>query len=592
VEGWTIDARFLLRGAELPRFSLVIVAIDEASFQMMGDLNGENVRTWPRQRWAGLVEIISSGNPHVIGLDVVFDTPGWDPGGDDALALALSQAGNVVLAGHMQEAGGAGYQQVTYSPPVSILASQAAGVGVVNLPADVDGGIRREKPVWFWGEQALPSFATSLAGIYAGGPINIRRGDLGTDFSLPIHYRGPEATFQTVSMYSVWSGETPVETFRDAIVLVGFTTQIEQDRHPAPFQSELGLPGVEIQANIVDTLLAGDWLHRLQPWMAILVVLASGLLALAAGNLPRAGLGWAVLALMIAAYGVLSAAMFAWGNLLLPLAAPVMAALVTGSVTFLERLVFAERDKRLLRQRFAGVMSPERLQAVLDNWEALLDTERPEKEAAVLFADLRGFTHATEFLMRQGRSPEMVRFLNAYLDAMSMAVFREGGVVYRTFGDGLLVLFGLPEPLPDHPLRAVRAALRMSLETPALQDLWPMQADCPFQMGIGINDGPMVDAIVGRGRRFDYTVLGDAVNTAARIESYCKEVMAIAPPPNAQVPETVTILLDERLYQKVRNQVIVDDCIPPFGARGKSEPVRVVRLLGLQGELEGYEYHG
>jgi adenylate cyclase len=274
--------------------------------------------------------------------------------------------------------------------------------------------------------------------------------------------------------------------------------------------------------------------------------------------------------------------LFARENFLLPLASPFLIAALIGGVMATERMIFAERDKRLLRQRFAGVMSPERLQAVLENWEELLNPERPEKEAAVLFCDIRGFTQTTELLMYQNRSPEMVKFLNAYFDILAKAVFLEGGVIYRTFGDGLLILFGLPEPLSNHSLKAVRAAVRMALATEELQTLWPLADNGRFEMGVGLNDGPMVDAIVGRGRRFDYTVLGDAVNAAARIESHCKVAMEIPRPTGGQVPETITILISDDLYQKVKDYVVVDENIPPFEARGKSEALKVVRLLGLK----------
>ena len=126
----------------------MIVALDESSFQMMGELQGENIRTWPRARWAGLVDKIDAGDPSVIALDVVFDTPGWDPGGDEALAKAIGQAGNVVLAAHIDAQTGNSYGSVTYSPPINLLSSAAVTSGVANFPAGVDGAIRRAGLLW------------------------------------------------------------------------------------------------------------------------------------------------------------------------------------------------------------------------------------------------------------------------------------------------------------------------------------------------------------------------------------------------------------------------------------------------------------
>jgi class 3 adenylate cyclase len=143
----------------------------------------------------------------------------------------------------------------------------------------------------------------------------------------------------------------------------------------------------------------------------------------------------------------------------------------------------------------------------------------------------------------------------------------------------------VPEVFPDYALRAVRAAVRMALATEHLQPIWPLRDERPFSMGIGVHCGSVVDAIVGRGRRVEYSVIGDPVNTSARIEGHCKAVMEIPRPPGGQVPETVTVLISATLHAKVREQVLVDEGVPPFEARGKSEPLRVVRLLGLHQEL-------
>jgi adenylate cyclase len=585
VEGWTVDQRFRLRGAESPHSNIVIVALDEDSFQLMGDLQGENIRTWPRARWAELVDKIDGADPRLIALDIVFDTPGWDPGGDQALVQVLAAAGNVALPAHLERTAGDAYENVTYSPPIGALSQAAAAVGVANLIPDSDGTIRRGQLLWPWEGQTAPSFALVVATLSAGAPIKVDRADLGDDLAVAINYRGPEATFPTISMYDLWSGEPSPEVLRDAIVLVGYTTQLEQDRHPAPFAGTGKLPGVEVQANLVDTLLAGDWLDRPPDWLPIVLVAAAGLFALAALSLPRPGVGLGVVAGLVILYLALGQALFAWSDYLLPLTAPVAAAVAVGGTAQLERLIFAERDKRRLRQRFSGLMSPERLHSLMENWETLLDVERPEKDAAVLFADIRGFTHTTETLMRQGRSPDMVRFLNAYVDAMAEGIILEGGVIYRTMGDGLLVMFGMPEPLPDFALRAVRAAVRMAVATRGLQDVWPLPEEMPLEVGIGVHCGPLVDTIMGRGQRFDYTVLGDAVNTAARIESHCKVAMEIPRPAGGQVPEEVTILISRDLYEQVREHVLADEGIPPFSARGKGAPVQVVRVLGMKGEL-------
>ena len=169
----------------------------------------------------------------------------------------------------------------------------------------------------------------------------------------------------------------------------------------------------------------------------------------------------------------------------------------------------------------------------------------------------------------------MIRFLNRYTDAMVEAIFAEHGVLDKILGDGLLVLFGAPEPAPDHALRAVRAALRMAALLPELNAVWPLR------IGIGIHSGSLIDGIVGRGRRVEYTVIGDAVNTASRVQDYTKEVLAwrIQREGDDGQPEA-TILITGATYAPVGDRVRVDPDVPPCQARGKADPILVYRLLG------------
>jgi adenylate cyclase len=589
VEGWTIDKRFQLRGSQEPRFPIVIVALDEDSVQSRNELSGENVRTWPRQNWATLVRAIALGNPTVIGLDVVFDTVGWDAGGDEELAEALAEAGNVVIPSHFEMRGELHGSAQTLSEPLPDLGNAAAAVALIDLPADSDQVLRRVSPLLPWEDRIHPAFSTAVATLYTGQPVSLQSSDLGTDGSLFINFRGHERTFDTYSMYRFMPDELldPIDPaiFEDSIVLVGFTTELEQDIHPAPFAEGRGMPGVEIQANAIDTLLAGDWLIRPPAWLPVVLVGLMGGLGLAALNLRKLSIGLIAVLVAVVLYGVLGFALFKYFRYLLPIVAPVAAIIAVGSAALGERVVFVELDKRRIRQRFAGVMSPERLNAVLENWESLVEVDRPQKEATVLFADIRGFTSTTEALMHQERIPEMVSFLTAYLDMMAEAVFAEGGVIYDVVGDGLMILFGVPDPYPDHGLRGVRAAVRMALATQDLQATWPLRDEGQMRMGIGVHCGSVVDAMVGRGRRVEYAVIGDPVNTAARIESHCKVAMDVPRPPRGEVPENVTILISADLWDLVQDDVLIDDTVPVCEARGKSEPLEVVRLLGLRDKL-------
>jgi len=578
----TYDLRFQVRGARSSDVPIVIVAIDDESFEQLQ----QNVRSWPRADYARLISAIAAGNPAVIGIDIVFDTPGRDPGGDEALAEVLRQAGNVVLAGYLSVQQGRGYTDMTYSPPVLPLAQAAASTGLANIQLDRDATARRVLLQQYFLDEWRPALSFEMARLYRGipaEPFQYRRGQVtmgsqiypvGADVSLLINFRGPPAgTFQQVSMYQVLNGEVPASTFSGKIVLVGYTTLLEHDVYLTPFRKTqdgktTSTSGVEIQANAIATLLAGDPIRRPS---SVVTWLLAGLGILAAVLVfwrlkPLTAL--LTIAALVAVYLALAFLAFAVGNLWLPVIPPVGMVALVATAGLVERVVIEEREKRRLRDRFQHFMAPDRLRVVLDHWEDLLAEDRPEVEATVLFSDIRGFTSATEQLTRAGRGAEVISFLNRYIDAMVEAVFAEQGVLDKVLGDGLLVLFGAPEPSPDHALLAVCAALRMAALLPELNKIWPLRDQRPLRIGIGIHSGPLVDGIVGRGRRVEYTVIGDAVNTASRVQDYTKDVLArrIAQEGDAGQPGA-TILITKSTYEQVKDRVGVDSDIPPLQAK-------------------------
>ncbi len=595
----TYDLRLWMRGLRLPHPSVIIVAINDESFNVLG----QNIRTWRRNSYARLIDAIAAGRPAVIGVDVAWIHASAEPGDDQFLADSLRRAGNVVLASLIEHQAGRGYEYDRYAASIAPLAQAASGMGLVNLPRDNDGVVRRVALWRFHNDVWYPAFGYEVARVYLRQPAlafdptasQVRLGNhifrLASNHELLINFCGGQATFPTLSMYQVLNGEVPAETFADKIVLIGFTTSLEQDLHATAFNPPWGspelVPGVEVHANVVASLLNNNPIRPTPAWLSAGLSLVAVLLTILAFwrlRPARAVLaaGGAALLYLIAAF-----VLFAQADLWLPTVAPLglVGMALTGGLV--ERVLIEEQEKRRIRHRFQSFMAPERLAVVLDDWEDLVAEDRSETMASVLFSDIRGFTSATETLTRQGRGGEVIGFLNRYTDAMVEAIFAEHGVLDKMLGDGLLVLFGAPQPTPDHALRAVRAALRMSALLPELNEIWPLRDRRPLRIGIGIHSGSLMDGIVGRGRRVEYTVIGDAVNTASRVQDYTKEVLACRLEREGDDGQPgATILLTEATYAQVRDQVRVDPDVPPCQARGKADPIPVYRVLGLWGQME------
>jgi adenylate cyclase len=568
------DLCFRVRGERPADAPIVIVAINDESFTVLD----QNIRTWPRTEYARLIDGIAAGGPAVIGVDVAWTHAGTDAGGDQVLAQSLKRASPVILAGLIEHQEGEGYEYDRYAAPVKVLAEAADGVGLVNMALDADGVVRRVVLHRLYNDVWHPAFGYAVGQAYGKLPYGDLPAPTGASRSsdMLINFRGGPNTFPTVSMYQVLNSEAPAEVFTDQIVLIGFTTILEQDLHITPFDRAGLTPGVEIHANAVATLLNNDPIRRVPAWLAAgLSLTAVALTGLAFWRFKpvqaTVTVGGGVFL-----YAVATFLLFAQADLWLPITSPVGLATMTVAGGLVERVLIEEREKRRIRDRFQSFMAPERLAVVLDRWEELVSEDRPEVVATVLFSDIRGFTSATETLTRQGRGGEMIQFLNRYTDAMVEAIFAEQGVLDKMMGDGLLVLFGVPEPSPDHALLAVRAALRMEALIPELNAIWPLRDQRPLRIGIGIHSGPLMDGVVGRGRRVEYTVIGDAVNTASRVEGYTKKVLArrIEREGDDGQPGAI-ILITQDIYEQVRNDVQVDPDVSLLQAKGKAEPIRV-----------------
>ena len=307
---------------------------------------------------------------------------------------------------------------------------------------------------------------------------------------------------------------------RGKIVVVGATNPNLHDDHPTPIGGGL-MPGAEIHANAIQTVLDGYPLRDPPGWAGVLLVLAAALLAPFATlrGTPERAIGWAlgagalgVAALLLSAQGT-----FQLGEIV-PVAAPLLAlALGTAGAVALTYAVEV-RARRRLRTTFERFVPPEVAAELLPRDGSAARLESRRMEATVLFCDLRGFSALAERLDAE----QVIAVLNRYLELVSAAILGHGGTVVSYQGDGVMAVFGAPLAQEDHAARALAAARRILDEQLPRFNAWLAEerlAEAPLDAGIGLNTGPVMSGLVGSERRLEYAAVGDATNVAARLQA-------------------------------------------------------------------------
>ena len=376
-----------------------------------------------------------------------------------------------------------------------------------------------------------------------------------------INYRGPPRSFPTWSVADVLAGRIDAALLRDKIVLIGATAQGLGDYRTTPVGAVF--PGVEIRANTMQNLIDGDFIQR-PGWMFVFdVVLMLALGGLLVALLPRFGVSLSVLVTLALAGAYLLLAIIEfrtqliWINVVYP---ALLIALLYVSSTLVHYFT-AEREKRQIKNAFQHYVPVAVVDQILHNIDNLgLGGEK--RELTVLFSDIRGFTGIAE-----GLSPEaLVQLLNDYLTQMTDKVFQHDGLLDKYIGDAIMAVYGAPIPHPQHARLACRTAVDMMQELRRLQAEWKQRGLPGMDIGIGINTGPMVVGNMGSKTRFDYTVIGDAVNLGARIEALNKQY-------------GTHILISEFTYHQVKDEFPQAREIDVTTVRGRSEPVRLYELM-------------
>jgi adenylate cyclase len=417
-------------------------------------------------------------------------------------------------------------------------------VGLANLPSDADGAVRRFVPVEAPGEfarkEGMPRLAFgALAAVAAtgqdrqAGAWRFGGREIAALGAVPIAFAGPPGSFHALSFRKLLApdalNDPQVRALAGKVVVIGAGYASMNDLHPTPYSTSIGgantlMAGPEIQANVVETLLAGNFIDETPaPVRLLAFAVLLGVLAWFGLRLPA----WRSVILVIVA--MLAAALAAYllfrRNLLFPVAHLQAGMLVVLICLSLLRLTREQRERERIGQMFGRYVSPQVVS------ELLASPELPElggqtRQISVLFSDIRNFTTFSEKLSAR----EVVELLNTYFERACAVLLAQGATIDKFIGDAIMAEFGAPLAQADHARRALHAAVALravAVEFRAWVEQRFADRGLPeFDIGIGVHSGEAVIGNIGSSVRMEYTAIGDTVNIASRLESQTKETGA------------------------------------------------------------------
>ena len=567
LESGARDTLIRLRGTRPTSGDIVIVAIDDPSFQWT-----QYEWPWPRAYLAQIVNAINQGGAKVVGVDIFLTESGRDTGGDQALAQALSQSASSVSDLEIFRNPQQG--TTSLSLPIGPYRSVLKAMGITTIIQDRDAVTRSIQTYDSYGDQYYYNWAFQVAAQYLKADPPSDQTPSGLTFNhqqvplrnglLLVNYSGPAGTYPTYSAYQVALGDILKENpnaFKDKIVLIGATTITLHDVYATPFSAQQPTAGVEVVANAINTILNGSYLRETPPWVALLVIIfmagAAGLIS----RIQRPSLTLILMAIGMMLYAAVTYVIFAARGLYIPIAAPQLMLFLGVVLPAIEQAVSQELEKRRVRNLFSRFISPEMVDQLIETQD--INSLNKRANLSILFSDIRGFTSLSEKLSPE----EVVSVLNPYLEAMTKIIDQYGGTVDKYEGDAILAFFGEPVVHEDHALRAVRTAVEMRAALAELDRQWERDGR-PYhiEIGIGINSGEVFVGLLGSAQRINYTIIGDNVNLASRLQDLTKTY---------QWP----ILVSESTYEQIKDEFeaqLVDLVI----VKGRTEAVKVYKVFG------------
>jgi len=519
-----------------PAEEIIIVGFDDRSINEIG--------TWPWPRFfvADAIDRLIEMNAAAIGVNVLYIDQGANADYDEALVEAASKTDRLVLASQAYFMDAFDFVAEDLLLPFEEL-NEVSLSGFINIHLDNDGVLRRSLTSVRYGDITVGSLPLEVYRTYArvmGLPDNTEKIRLDEMGAFPISYTGRPESYRMVSLWGVINNEYNPELFRDKIVLIGpFAQGIGDSGFPTPLSRQANTFSIEINANIIQNMLEGEFKYNAEWWQNLILLCILGLVVIIFLHkfkpVPSVVLTVTLIALSLfviwIAYNHFNLIMKA-GEVIVFLILCFFGNLALG-------ILDAQHEKNHIHGLFGRFVAPEVVDELVSSGAAL-KLGGIEKEITVLFVDIRGFTSFSET-----NPPEkVVSMVNRYLALTSIAIRENGGTIDKYIGDATMGIFNAPNEVADHALKAVRAAWAMNEHSRDIRDEIINEFGADFQFGIGINTGNAVVGNMGSDFRMDYTAIGDTVNTAARLESYA---------------EKGKIIISESTYDLVKNHVEVTD---------------------------------
>ncbi len=523
---WNLKLTDALYGGRQPLQNIVIAAIDDKSLQEIG--------RWPWNRTVYIDLLQHTNSAKIVAFDIAFFEPTPD---DLLLGEAMRKAGNVIIARE--------YDFTRQTELVPTPGFENIQTGMVNIYTDSDG-TSRSIPLIL---QDKPALSYMAAQAYIGKEPNV------PEKRLLVNYASGPGAYKIYSAADIIKGRIASTEFENAIIFVGATAPDLHDDYIVPTSDGKRMPGVEIHAHALQTILTRQFLTYQSFNVLAVVILVISLLAGILYSTIKIRYSAPIMTVLALAYIIFSIFIFKKG-LITNLVYPLMAFVLTSLTTISYMAALEAHNKKHILGIFGKYVSKDVVDHLLKN-EKSIELGGTEREVTSLFADIRGFTSMSEKMTPQ----QVIAFLNHYFGDMTDLIFAHEGTLDKYVGDALFALWGSPLPDKDHAYKAVKCALAIQakLKTQHRKDI------PPINLGIGICSGPAVVGNMGSKQRQEFTAIGDTINTSSRLSGTASGGQ---------------IMITESTYKMIKDRVEVKK-LDPLKVKGKEKPLIVYEVIKL-----------